>query len=223
MRAGRRSGSRNVSATGDSDPPGWRQSPSPGQTGRAAGPFAALSLRSERLLGAVSLRRLANAVPARNPSTNAVRTSGPTCPRPNGPSPTSESSCVRHGRRPTSPPAGATPYTAPRNRLPRRGTPSRRAEALRRRYDRPARRGVCSKEVRPFGWALSGTTDQPGLIATRTLPRISRFARRLEGPACDPAGPRGRPGGVHVRCRWRGSTAAGSARLWTAPGGSAKC
>jgi hypothetical protein len=155
--------------------------PRPGQTGRAAGPFAALSLRSERLLGAGSLRRLANAVPARNPSTIAVRTSGPTCPWPTGPSPTSESACVRHGRRPTSPPAGFPPYTATK-RVPAPTGPS----VTTARTSCPT--GVCSKEVSPTGWAPSETTIQPRLIVTRTLPRISRFARRLEGPALDPAG-----------------------------------
>lgn len=178
---GRRSGSRDVCAAGDPDPPGRRRSPLARQTSRAAGPFAALSLRSERLLGAGSLRRLANAVPARNPSTIAVRTSGPTCPRPGGPSSTSESTCVRHGRRPTSPPAGF--YALHGMRKP--SAPTRHAVAaatLATAVPRStARRGVCSKEVSPFDWATSGTTGQPGLIATRTLPRISRFARRLEG------------------------------------------
>jgi hypothetical protein len=39
------------------------------------------------------------------------------------------------------------------------------------------------------------------------------------GPALDPAGPRGRPGGVHVRCRWRGPRPRDRRVLRTAPGG----
>lgn len=42
-------------------------------------------------------------------------------------------------------------------------------------------------------------SSQPDLIATRTLPRVSRFAPPAgPSPALDPAGARGRPGGVHV-------------------------
>jgi hypothetical protein len=41
-------------------------------------------------------------------------------------------------------------------------------------------------------------------------------------PTIDPAGPRGHPGGVHVRCRWRGPRAAGSARPGDGAGWSAK-
>ena len=88
------------------DPPGRRRFPLARQTGRAAGPFAALSLRSECLLGAGSLRRLAMPFRPGIPPRFAVRTSGPTIPRPNQAFPTSESSCVQRGRRPPRPPAG---------------------------------------------------------------------------------------------------------------------
>ena len=76
------------------------------QTGRAAGPFAALSLRSERLLGAGSLRRLAYAFRPGIPPRFAVRTSGPHLPPAQRAFPTSESSCVLHGRTATKPPPG---------------------------------------------------------------------------------------------------------------------
>jgi hypothetical protein len=124
--------------------------------------------------------------------------------------PTSESTCVRHGRRPTSPPAGF--YALHGMRRP--SAPTRHAVAAPTLVAAstlttaatlsPARGGVCSKEVSPFDLATSGTTGQPGLIATRTLPRISRFARRLGAGAGSGRPLRGRPGGVHVRCRWRG-------------------
>ena len=149
------------------------------ETGRAAGPFAALSLRSERLLGAGSLRRLANAVPARNPSTIAVRTSGPHLPTAQKGLPTSESCCLQPDRRPAPAGRGLTPYKASSNRRSRRATPQRVGAATAVSPSCPT--GACSKEVSPFGRAPSRTTSQPGLIATRTLPQISRFARRLEG------------------------------------------
>ena len=93
--------------------------------------------------------------------------------------PTSESSCVRHGRRPTSAPAGFYALHGPK----KPSAPTRQAVAAPTRVATAKKpfcpAGVCSKEVSPFGWAPSGTTGQTGLIATRTFPRISRFARRL--------------------------------------------
>jgi hypothetical protein len=182
---------------------------SPGETSRAAGPFAALSLRSERLLRAGSLRRLAYAVPARNPSTIAVRTSGPHLTPAQRAFPTSESSCVRQGRGPV--PADRVLRPTPPHETVCPGAARRRNACRRRDGDGPP----C-----PTGGMLEG--GQPIRLDIQRTHRPARPHRYSHSPSNlkvrPPAGgrpssgrPTNRPGGVHVRCRWCGSMAAGSA------------
>jgi hypothetical protein len=125
--------------------------------------------------------------PARNSSTNAVRTSCPACLRPVGAS--LHQRVILHTTRPAPSLTGRSyNYTA----IAEQPAPTRHAAAARTgaatavRSSCPA--GARSTEASPFRWAPSGTTSQPGLIATRTLPRVSRFAPPSgKARAVDPA------------------------------------
>jgi hypothetical protein len=153
--------------------------------------IAALSLRSERLLGAGSLRRLANAVPARNPSTICGPYFGPHLPPAQRAFPTSESFCVRHGRRPTRPPAGCYALHSPT----KPSAPTRHAVAA------PTRVATAMRPSSPVGCMLEG--GQPIRLGTQRNHRPNRPHRYSHFPSDlkvrPPAGGAGARSGLPTR------------------------
>ena len=160
--------------------------------------FAALSLRSERLLRAG--RSAAWPMPFRPGIPPRLRSvpRAPTCPRPKGPS---HQRVMLPATRPEACACGSGSYALQGVKQP---TVPTRDAATRWRRDG-------GKSVLPDGSMLKGGHQPTRPHRHSHSPSNLKVRPPAGGPALDPDSLSGPPGRVHVRCRWCGCAAAGSA------------